>query len=296
MNRVAAVKILPVSFFAVICFAGTHLAPAQQTPDAAMTGLYSSMPDASSGTAAPAAPGIYSDAAALSRTSAEGLASQMGQANSNQANSNSAIAKSKGAKISRSAWMAGSASVGVGSAGVWVPEASGFASRGAAASWVAGADTFGMQRQQDGIWHVLPGTEVPAESASQAGAISSASSLAAGPRHFSTGLTPKGTALIGRSFSSSFAARRGAGSGFGSSLHGPFVQHGFTGAQNPFAPHAKASGNTRGAGSALQAPSSRTLANPSMPAEPSLDDTLRLNPKLDSPGPETTPDASDLSH
>lgn len=282
MNRVAAWKILPLSLFVIICVAGAHLAAAQQAADSTMPGMYSATPGSAGGTAAPAAPGIYSDAAALSRTSTEELAGQMGLANSNRADANSAKEKLKETKISRSAWMAGSTSLGVGSASAWVPGAAGFASRGTS-SWVAGASSFGMQRQQDGIWRVLPGAGLSSDAAPQAGALASAPGL----RHFSAGLTSKGTALLGRSFSSSLGSRQGAGSGFSSSVHGPYTPHRFTGAQNPFAPQAKTPGSGNRSSSTLHAPASGTMADPSMPAEPALDDTLRLNNQLNT---------NDLSH
>ena len=275
MNRNAVPKIMPVFLFFTVCFATPPLALSQQMPDASPSGIYSTAPNSA---AASAPSGIYSDAPVLSRNAAAALAGQMGLASSNLANPNTANAEQNEAKGARSAWLAGSAKLGIGANGAWAPTAGSFGLKDKAA-WTAGASGFGITRQTDGIWRLSPATAMPSGAAPRASAFSLQPAPVPGSSHFPSPLTAKGAALVGGGFSSPFGSHHGAGSGFSSPASGPFsIQPGISGTSPPFASHGNGDTSTQ------QFPSSGTLTGPSMPTEPTLDDTLHLNDGLESPG------------
>lgn len=269
-------RTFPLSLLAIACFVCAVTARAQQAPNASETGIYSSYTGSAAGASSQS--GLYPSAASgVSPDAAHGVASQTSLAMSNRAMANSANANLSGMMKYRSTWVAGATSAGEASANRWTGGESSSKATGGA-SWVAGAKSFGLERQAAGIWSVAPLYGFPSGAASQGSTLSSLSSLAPNSRRFTEGLTPKGAALVkGAGLSSSFASRRGTGYGFRGSMVRPYrAQRGFGSIKSPFTSHARTSsiGSGIGVNSTKRAPVSGTLTSPS------LNDTLPENKRL----------------
>jgi hypothetical protein len=292
MNGGAKFGFLPLPLLVAVCFAGTNLAPAQQSSGGISTGTYSSFAPQSSSAGESLSPGRYSsDSSVLRGESLPGLASRMGLANVNSANANPASTKLTSKADARSAWLAGSSSVGGASLTGWKAGSTGFAAH-SGSSWIAGANSFGLARQESGIWRAMPPAGVESLSAAQTTGESSMPSIAPGAPRLSTSLTAKGAGLVkSGAFLSPSANRQGTNSGFRRSGAGAFgTRSTFGGRQSPFASHSGrfgSSGVRSGSSSTQSRTPSETLTGPS------LNDSLQWNGDLESP--DTLDQGSDKS-
>lgn len=285
MNADAALTISPFSLLVISCLLCSSLAPAQQAPGTASTGIYTPETGASSSAGELLSPGQYSShSSALTGESALGLASRMGLANSKATNSNATNAKLTEKSNARSEWLAGSSSmVGINPAG-WTAGTGVF--RGlSGASWIAGRDSFGLNRQQNGIWQATPASEASPNTGSLASGLSSLSQGTPGSAQFSTGLTPRGAGLVrGAHPSSPFASQHSTGSGVRGPGGGAFgARSGFGSSQGPYVPHSGSFGSFSlgsGSGSTKNAPSSNTLNGPSLNGSPQWNGGLEAPDKL----------------
>lgn len=141
------------------------------------------------------------------------LAEQTVPATSSTANSTTIYEKFAGEADPRSTWITRAPDfAGVRSVGRTVGTEV-FSPNGGA-SWVAGANSFKLDRQPGGIWRTTPATGVSLGTTSKLAGLSSLPFSAPGTR-YSTGLTPKGAEMIkGAGLSSPFASHPSFGSGF----------------------------------------------------------------------------------
>lgn len=283
MKENATSRILPLSLLAVVCFVGSSFARAQQSSGGVSSGTYSSFAPPSPSAGASQSPGLYSsDSSVLRGESLLGLARRMGQANSSSANANSASTKLTGKISARSAWLAGSSSVGAANLTGWKGGSTGFGTHSAGASWIAGAESFGLGRQEGGIWRAMPTLGVESLTAAPPAGVSSLPSIGSGAPRFSTGLTAKGAGLVrSGAFSSRPTNRQGASSRFNGSGAGALgTRSTFGGRQSPFASHSGRFGSS-GAGSGSSSTQSGT--SPGTLTGPSLNDPLQSNGDLELP-------------
>lgn len=257
MNRCTARRFLPLSLLAMTCFTCSNVAQAQQNSNPAGGGMFSPAASSVSGGRAPRPTGVFpSSTSALAGDATQGLAGQAGTASSTPASE-----KFAGEANSRSAWLAGSSSLGATRIVGWRNGAVSFTHTGT--SWIAGGSSFSIDRQPGGVWRVNPPSGVPSGAVSQLRDLSSLPSSAP-VSGFSTGLTPKGAAMIKAARPSGFGPNQGTGSYFGGSGAG---QGNFGKASGPFAPQDGSpgtTGNSSGATSTPRAPASGTLTNRSL--------------------------------
>lgn len=298
MNEDATSRILPLSLLVVVCLVGSCFARAQQSSGGANSGTYSSFAPASPTAGESQTPGLYSsDSSVLRGESLLGMARRMGLENSNSTNVNSANTGLTSKISARSAWLAGSSTVGGANLTGWKAGSTGFGIHSAGASWIAGAESFGLGRQDGGIWRAVPASGVDSLTAAPATGVSSLPSIAAGAPRFSTGLTAKGAGLVrSGAFSSRSTNHQGASSRFGASGAGALgTRSTFGGRQSPFASHSGrfGSGASGGSSSTHSGTSTGTLGGPS------LNDPLQSNGDLELPDtlePGTDNSKSGLSH
>lgn len=283
MNEDATFRILPLSLLFVICIVGSNSARAQQSSSGTSSGTYSSFAPPSTSAGGSHNLGVFSsDSSVLRGESLLGLASRRGLANSNSINANSASAKLTSKAQARSAWLAGSSSLGGANPAGWKAGSSGFASH-SQSSWIAGADSFGLARQEDGVWHAMPAAGLESLSTAQRAGESPMSSISPSAPRLSTSLTAKGAALVKSGpLSSRFANHQVTNSGFhrsGASAVGRRPTFGRT--QSPFASHSGHFGSSAaGSGSS----STQSGTPPGTLTGPSLNDSLQWNGDLDAPG------------
>lgn len=268
MNRYISSSLFLLSLFVMACLAASKIVRAQQVSDPAGAGTYSLSPNATSenGMSLPSG-AIPSSTTALAGGSAQGLASKAGAAVSTPANEKFARESD-----SRSAWLAGSSSVGALRTAGWKNGPESFTPSGA--SWTAGGSSFRIDRQAGGIWRANMASGVPSVTSSPSTDLLSLPVALSG---FSTGLTPKGAGMIKAARLSSPFVAKGIGSAGGG-------QSGFGRAVSPFASHVGSlgtSGNGAGATSTQQTPDSEA------PTDPSLNDSL---------GPDSGKSLSGPSH
>ena len=282
MKENANLRILWLTLPAMFWMVGSNFGQAQQAPYSGDSGTYSSSGDGVSSAGASQGPGLYPSNGAFDTGAPElGAGTQMGLANSSSPDASSADARTKRAATTRSAWLAGSSSMGTASSIGWKPAAAGFSARGGT-SWIAGRESFGIDRQEGGIWRPMPASGLTPETALQSSRLSSPASGTTNSGLFSTGLTPRGAAIVrGAGLSGSFASRTSALSGTRRSGAGTSGSgRGFGGKQSPFASH---SGNFGGSASGTgskpkhQGPSSGGLTGSS------LNDTLDGNGSFEAP-------------
>lgn len=274
MNRKSGFRALPLFLFVVSCLAGVSSGRAQQTA-AGNTGTYAPGTGATSSTGTLNSPGLYSsESTVLTGGSALGIASRMGMTASSATGENSTSAN-KGDGNSRSGWLAGSSSIGSERSAGWDAGVGAFSAR-TGASWNAGGNSFGLSRQQDSIWRVMPPSEsAPSSTLAQSSGLSTPRSA-----HISSGLTAKGAALVSKAgLSSPFPSHQRTGSGFGSPGRPSFgARSGFGSSQSQF-------GSGIGSKSTQHTSSSESLTDPALhDSGPLLNQNLPGNGGLESPG------------
>lgn len=282
MKGNANFRILSLTLLVMFWLACSNFGRAQQAPYSGDSGTYSSSGDGISSAGASRSPGLYpSNGAFVTSGSELDAGSPMGLANSSSPDASSVTAGTKREATTRSAWLAGSSSMGPASSIGWKPGAVGFSARGGT-SWIAGRESFGIDRQEGGIWRPMPALGLTPESTLQSTGLSSSALGTTNSGLFSTGLTPKGAAIVkGAGLSGSFTSRSSVLSGSRRSGAGNFgAGRGSGGKQSPFASHSGSFGGS-GAGTGSkptrQAPSSGGLTGSS------LNGTLEGNGGLGAP-------------
>lgn len=276
MNKVAA-WIIPLVCLIAMAFSTSSRACAQQQPGAASSGSYASqggsMPAATYASETRSYPSASGD---LTGQSASQLPSQQ-----NRSGRNSPSTAASQASAGRSAWKAGSYSVGrSGSAGM-APTAGSFKAGGA--SWIAGQSDFGLQRQAAGVWRVRQSAAGLPSVGNEATA-GAASTLAPDFSDLPAGFSSTTASPVARRASSAgFAPHFGGAAGHFSSpsaSHGPkFPAQARRSFASPYRRQSGSFGSSRGVGTEPGIGSGSGLSTPSLtsPAGPSLNDTLNPN-------------------
>jgi hypothetical protein len=275
MNGDSSFRTLPLLLLVVSCFAGASSVRAQQSAAAGTTGAYMPGTGATSSAGILHSPGLYSSASTVQTGgSAIGIASRMGMTTSSATDETSTSSKLKGDANSRSAWLAGSSSIGSERSAGWKAGAGAFSAH-TGVSWKAGSNSFGLSRQMDSIWRAMPASEPAPSTPTQEIGLSTPSSA-----YISPGLTAKGAALVKRAgLSAPFSSHQSTGFGFGRPGRASFSpRSGFGRTQNNF-------GSGIGSRSTQHTSSSESLTDPSLQdSGPLLNDNLPGNGGLQSPG------------
>jgi len=263
MNRNAALKLPSLFLFALGCFAYSTLVGAQQTSGLAPAGL------APAAAATPS--GVYSiDSRGPDRDSMGSLEDPIG----------SKTSVPSGPINSRSTWMAGASNANSAGAVMWNAPRANFSGAGGS-SWNAGALSFGLYRQQGGLWQELPGTEAQSKTRITNTPVTSAGSNGS---FAVSALTPKGAALTkGARLAARYASYSRKGSGIGAVTRPFAAQRGVGSVKSQFGFKTGGFGklgNRSGSQPAtVGTPSSGTVNNPA------IDDTLPLDEGLGSEKP-----------